>query len=536
MKLKIILINPVTLFSTEFDWNNVPLISLVSLGSYLKHHEFKDNKDVDVQIINMVDEKIYRPKDLNDLNTHIQDLKSFLNKFTDSDNIIWGISIFTPNYYISAIVLSSVIRSLFPNQIICAGGYHVNYFPDDFIFPDNFKHGLSIKKKIFDYLFLGESEIELGNLLKLKYDTKTLYSDPLKPTQIIDCAPVQNLEILPMPDYSLMKFQKEPILTIPVEFSRGCPHNCNFCGDYRSRNPKYKNFRWRMISPDRAIQILNTVSNYFHSINQELKFAFFDPLFWYPKKRIQLYESLISKNFQDEIWFEVRIDNFDEKTEPKYFKKLNISVDFGLESGSEKMLTIMNKTKHPKDYLAKLPHILGELNKNDAYSVLNMIFGHPGETKETLSESLLYIEGLSQKFHNLIPSFSKFMITLGSDVYLNSEKYEKLYGMKIFYPKYWLYLKDISVLSQMVIPSKDLSIDDLFGYAVPRIKTTLEMAIKKLGLINNRNIIYQKWKYLGLDQLIKYKQINLSKFNEYQNPKSYEYDLSILGKILGDIN
>ena len=180
-----------------------------------------------------------------------------------------------------------------------------------------------------------------------------------------------------------MKTPKSPFLFIPIYFSKGCPFNCTFCGDFRNLyKPKD---RWRVISPKGAYSRLKDLLKYYEDVTSQVQI--FDPLWTYPDWRIHFYKLLQHDEISQELWAEIRIDQFSNK-ELVYLKKLNFTLAFGLESASHKMLRIMKKTLNPQKFLSRFSSILTELNSAGIYTICNILFGHPGETTSSMMETM----------------------------------------------------------------------------------------------------------------------------------------------------
>ena len=82
----------------------------------------------------------------------------------------------------------------------------------------------------FDTVFVGEGELTLPQFMK-DYLNKT-------PLRIYENTYEINMEEVPIPRYDLLKMEKYK--TIPVQISRGCPHDCEFCASTKVYGPKYR--------------------------------------------------------------------------------------------------------------------------------------------------------------------------------------------------------------------------------------------------------------------------------------------------------
>lgn len=496
-KLKVIFLQPLTLFSNRYDFGNSPLTHLLQIGTCLKEQAIKKGLPIDIKIYNLLEENISRAMNYNQIEEHLQDLRKFLIQFNDGSDIIFGISVFSTNYYISSMILAKTIKEIYPTSLIFAGGYHVNFFKEDFMFPQDIFNTI-ISDKLFDYVYLGESDIEFANHVIDLYERNKTKSNNDSP-KVIDCGRIDNLDSLPLIDFSLMDYKPTHLLFLNVLFSRGCPYNCNFCGDYRNSDPHFKQNRWRLNSPKQALTQLNHMTKYFEDLNFNFEIHIFDPLFAFPDWRVKLYQNLVENKFNYELWAEVRIDQFSLEREVEYLKKLNFSLAFGVESGNKDMLSIMNKTKHPERHLEKVKVIMKNLEQNSVYMITNFIIGHPGETPESLEDTLNFAEILFEESPNGIPSFSKYMLTPGSEIYNNMQKYSNNHGSKFEFPLYWKIPHDFFVMATSVDPSFHFSYLDVINNAKNRISQLIKKQIKNLVQFNDRKVIFQRYtNYLAL--------------------------------------
>ncbi len=84
------------------------------------------------------------------------------------------------------------------------GGIHASMVPDDVV-------------NDFDQVFIGEAETKIVDVLTGKISDKIIRGER-----------IENLDIVPAPDYTLLK-NWERVNIWPVMTSRGCPYDCNFC-------------------------------------------------------------------------------------------------------------------------------------------------------------------------------------------------------------------------------------------------------------------------------------------------------------------
>lgn len=485
-KIKVLLIQPITIFTSAFDFKNTIVTHLLEIATNV-NLRFNHNSRVSVEVINLIDENVFRPDSIGQYDKHIKSLEQFLIKFNDGSDLIFGISCFSSNYYISSLVLAKVIRNLFPSSLICVGGYQVNYFTNEFIFPraiENRKYD----KKLFDFIFLGESDKKFAEFIEDRLQSGAIHSNPDESCQIIQCGLIDNLESLPYIDYSLMKTPKSPFLFIPIYFSKGCPFSCTFCGDFR--NVYKSKERWRLVSPKEAFSRLRELIRYYEDITSQVQI--FDPLWAYPDWRIDFYKMLQNYEITQELWAEIRIDQFSNK-EVKYLKPLNFTLAFGLESASHRMLRIMKKTQDPKKYLSRFSSFLPELDAAGIYVICNILFGHPGENDLSMMKTMNFIENLAQMAENFVPSLSKYMLIPGSDVFTNYKYYVDRYQSKFHYRHYWTIPKCSAISSSMVDPSDKISYLDVIKVFSQWAPNFYSKCIKNFNNKKGRDFIYQRY-------------------------------------------
>jgi len=106
---------------------------------------------------------------------------------------------------------------------------------------------------VFDFVFSGEADVAFPAFCRAWLDNRALPS-----RRVVSCAPITNLDDVPIPDYGDYYEQLEPLRTMDplaadaparliFESSRGCwwgdKHNCTFCGlgalggRYRAKSP-----------------------------------------------------------------------------------------------------------------------------------------------------------------------------------------------------------------------------------------------------------------------------------------------------------
>jgi radical SAM superfamily enzyme YgiQ (UPF0313 family) len=189
---------------------------------------------------------------------------------------------------------------------------------------------------------------------------------------------------LPLPDIHLStpSALKDQEIWIPFQTRRGCPLDCSYCSTATIEGRAI-----RQHDPQKVVEIISkyAVAGFDH-------FFFVDNTFNLPNSYAEtLCEKLIAAK-QNITWrcllYPWKVDaNLIEKMAAAGCKEISL----GFESGSEKILARLNKKFNPDD-VRQISTILKD------YGIRRMGFllmGGPGETKETVNESLEFADSLN---------------------------------------------------------------------------------------------------------------------------------------------
>ena len=222
-----------------------------------------------------------------------------------------------------------------------------------------------------DYLVLGEGEQTIKELLRILKSGGDLHSVRglvfKENSRIVNTGlrpPVQDLDALPLPDFSLIRYAKIEIF--PVGRVRGCGMNCEFC-TVKGR-PRYA-------SPERLVdQITRLVETM-----GAREFFIVDDLFGQDRKEtlrlcrmLEEYQKHIAKRLS--ITIQIRLDKARDEELLKAMRKAGIkTVAVGFESPIKEELQAMNKRLKPEEMLS-----LAKKFRKFGFFVHGMfIFGYP---------------------------------------------------------------------------------------------------------------------------------------------------------------
>jgi radical SAM PhpK family P-methyltransferase len=185
-------------------------------------------------------------------------------------------------------------------------------------------------------------------------------------------------------DYTL--FPKEEVGEfISIRTGKSCPFSCFFCG-FPARAGKYQ-----FLAPELVEAELNKIRN----IGTVTTLSFLDDSFNVPKERFKAILRVMIQNRYGFKWNAYyRSDYGDEETIALMAEAGCEGVFLGIESGSDTMLKNMNKKARRRDYLKAIP----QLKKAGILTHANLIVGFPGETIETVEETISLIEEAKPDF------------------------------------------------------------------------------------------------------------------------------------------
>ena len=351
-----------------------PPLGLAYLGAYLEKHGHQ------VKILDR--DVILRKSGLDFAKTDDLTLKHIEDFKPD-----WvGISVTTPNI-LDANEISLKIKNNFPNATLVLGGPHCVGEPE---------LTLQICSAI-DVLVRSEGEETLLELVSGKpveevfgitYKTQTgeIRSNPDRPL-------IENLDDLPLPARHLldMEFYLRPsrftsrnlsLRTTSIFTARGCPFRCHYCaGPLLGRN------RVRYHSPQRIIEEVTELIEKYSA--EALYFA--EDMFLANKKRAKVIfdlmkETGISKQI---VWMAQLSSNVVDEDFLKRMKEAGcLHVEYGFESGSPRVLKLMNKK-------SSVPLNLKAARMTKKVGIRfqgNFIVGYPGETEEDFKMTLNFIK------------------------------------------------------------------------------------------------------------------------------------------------
>jgi len=294
-----------------------------------------------------------------------------------------GISTYTPDWYITKKSLS-MIKKLQPDSITVIGGPHVNSMVNAGLYKYLFSDS-----DCFDFAVYGEGEQTFLDLVRAIADKKDIDSIdgilwknsdgqghinlPRKPIRNIDTIPFPALEYLPLSKYKRTpsSYKRPPVRSILT--TRGCPYSCIFCdrGAF-GLSVRQRSIENVMREVDRLVEEFKT---------KELRI--WDDVFTMNEKvTIEICNEL--KRY-DLVWSCNGRVNMITPSMLKHMKSAGCwSVDFGIESGNDRILKVINK----KFTIQKASEAIKMVKKAGIEVRAFFILGFPEETIKTVHDTI----------------------------------------------------------------------------------------------------------------------------------------------------
>ena len=292
------------------------------------------------------------------------------NAISDIEPEYIGVSVMTGPQIYYALKICESIKKEFKKIKIVWGGIHSTILPTQ-----------TLQNKLIDFVIRGEGEKSYYELVSGK-----------NKNQIKGLSLKNDKKIFHNPDRSLFKNSELNELSIPWDLinpknylrngnfnmitSRGCPFKCAFC-----YNTLFNNV-WRGWTAEKCIEELNKIFEF-----GVKKITFYDDYFFANPNRIKILFQYFKE--KDITWkAELRVDQMTYSLAKEAKEHGCSQMYFGAESGSQRVLNILNKNISIKDII-KSAEIT---NKLDIVAEYSWMIGIPGETKKDISQTISLIK------------------------------------------------------------------------------------------------------------------------------------------------
>lgn len=331
---------------------------------------------------------------------------------------IIGISVSFADQFIPALTLTKLIKEKIKNTYIVMGGSYITAIANKI-------KDCKLLHRYIDSFVIYEGEIPMLSLIKsfkeginfnkipnlIFKENGKIYMNKIETPPDINQLPTPDFEGLPLKDYF------SPFLVLPLLTSRGCYWaKCAFCMYHRGCLPGF-----RMRKPELVFKDLQTLAS-----KHNCKHFYFPDEAVSPKMLKELSKKILVNNFSIEWGCEARFEKqLDGKLLHQMYRSGCRYISFGLESGSQKILDLMQKGTSISD----IEKILRLCKKENIGVHLMSFFGFPGETRKDTLETIKFINR-NKNFIGLLAAKANFVLVEDSIIYNNPGNYEikKIYS------------------------------------------------------------------------------------------------------------
>lgn len=234
--------------------------------------------------------------------------------------------------------------------------------------------------------------------------------------------PAVKLDDLPFLDYTL--YPEWGKFTPFVEESRGCVYKCDFCTSNTVNNSSID-----IKSPRRFLEEMRHCVDFF---GRQRSYAVLASTYGVnPQYGKEIAQGM--KQFGVKWNSEFRADSHWEVYIYDLLESGYEVANIGLESASPTILRLMNKTKNPEAYLAKMKQLSSIVRDSDCVMRANFMF-YVGESPITVRENIQFLMETPQ-IHSI--QFSPLLVFPGTPIHTKFQDYRKQFGCDFVEGDYW---------------------------------------------------------------------------------------------------
>lgn len=354
----VLLVNPPWITRDDNIWHGIkgamPPLSLLSIGAVLENEGFQ---------VSVLDAHVGQLSEA-DIAREISRLRP----------AVVGVTVMTSTA-IASHRIAEIVKSVDPSIVVVFGGVHVDALGDE-----------TLRNRAVDYAVQGDGEYTMLEIcqgrdpaeikgLSYRKDGRVVHNPPRPLLMDLGQLPRYAYHLVPMHKYypAVGAYRKLPAINMLM--TRGCPGKCIFC------NSAETTLRTRPAAKvvDEIIHLRDT-----YGIRE---IQFYDDTFTVMKKNVLEFCRLMEEK-KVGVTFScfARTDCFNEEMAGALKKAGCHQVMFGVESGSPKILRILRKEID----LERTKQAVQWAKKAGIEVRAAFIFGTPGETDQTIQETLSY--------------------------------------------------------------------------------------------------------------------------------------------------
>jgi radical SAM superfamily enzyme YgiQ (UPF0313 family) len=322
-----------------------------------------------------------------------------------NDCFVVGFTIMSGSPITHALLAAEYVKAIAPNVPILFGGYHASILPMQ-----------TIRHPLVDYVYIGAAGSDLivfmNALLDRKRDLQKLSSIVAKGTN--GTQPLSKMDL----DVSIYRNWRASYGSIlnPEGYrshnniasfflTYSCPYDCAFCAIVNVHRFKMRNSEY----------IIDELK-YLIEEKKYSKIAFLDGLLFAGQRTLRVFRQMADSGLSFEWRGNARADSFDSYSDDDIGWLANHgmkSLLFGFESGSDKILTILNKRHSVQQCI----DVIKRYSNYDVDVHASMMTAIPGETVDDLKKSIDFLFKLKEVNKRTSFNMNTFIPVPGSKTY-----------------------------------------------------------------------------------------------------------------------
>ncbi len=337
-----------------------------------------------------------------DLNVQ-KDSYKLLHEYAKT-SVVAGITCMTTEIK-SALIVSKKLKELNPEIVVVWGGIHPSLFPEQVVNCRDVDYAcVGDGEETIEYLFkalVAKKDLsDVPNLVYRKPENSEIINNFRKTRASFDYDPFPAYKEVQMEQYVQRGYKGEETKTFPVITGIGCPYSCSFCIDPLMRRIMSQTKAYIAKSAEKIFEEVEYLVNEYSV--EYIRFR--DELFFTDRSRIEKLLSFLEKKKIKFSWrANCRIDLIGTKTLPvslleRCVRNGLIDINFGIESGSDRILSILNKDL-TVNQIKKGIALVEKMNITTGYSFM---VGIPGETYADLIKTHELLNWIRCNYSNVV--------------------------------------------------------------------------------------------------------------------------------------
>lgn len=366
-------------FSAFLPFNEYPFEALPTINLLIAFM-YGENTDKVYKVLCEVAEKYEIPYEKISLiiDTFTKAIKKFAKDTSTDDCLV--VNMPSPDSIIPGLLLSYNVKRIEPDIKIIGAGNQINV-------PEVAQ--LALATGVLDTIISGDDELVINDTVTSVLQLKDSESLPPVPLRIYS-----DLNELPMPEYDGFDLKKYPLcnglMIMPVETSRGCPFQCNFCSE-RLHWDMYGNVadKYRTKSIERTMKEITYLSDNFDVAGITFEDCTLNA-------HIPRFNKLLSHLKEIELLYAglIRLDRLDKETIENMYNVRFIDIILGVESFSKDSIKTYNKGD--SSYVDNAYEVIPELYLKGIIPQFNILLCHPYENYSSVAKAIQHCEDFAR--------------------------------------------------------------------------------------------------------------------------------------------